>query len=87
MYYWLLTKLGPAQKNKVSKIIDKLKIWWRGELIPTTLEEALGEVPDRGIQFDRPWLARRWVSLKTFYLNHWKWIIGTAIAVAVAIFL
>ena len=76
----------------MKSIYQKLKDWYRGKFIPLSTEEMINLVrqsrrhhenqelsmPNR---FKRPLIARIVNYIWHFWLRHWKWIIGTIIAV------
>lgn len=69
---------------------QNLKHWYRGKHIPYTLQEMMDlQQPRYGIRqkqnlpdrYDPPKFARFINSIVRFYFRHWKFIIGTIIAV------
>ena len=52
------------------------KFWWNGELRHQSIDEIL-----RNAEPVRPLPVRILLILGAFWLNHWKWIITTTIAV------
>lgn len=74
-------------KNKwerVKELINKIKDWWEGYLVP--YDDHENDIVIFPPYIQRPFLARCWESISNFYLNHWLWIWTTAIAVATAFF-
>lgn len=71
-------------------VLQKIKLWWRGQHIPLSLQEMIerthlrfGEDPPRedlSEMFHRPLIARICNRIGRFWLRHWQWIIGTVIA-------
>ncbi len=62
----------------------RLKKWWAGEFHETPLEAVL-----HGAKFEnitRPWLVRTGNAIAAFYLRHWQWLWGAAIAIVLAVF-
>ena len=59
--------------KKEYSIKDRLKIWYQGE-------PYIPEFPAEHVKFKRPFIVRVAIKLKEFWLTHWKWIIGTMIA-------
>ncbi len=55
-------------------MLEKIKNWWVGE-------EYYIEGVFPGIRYKRHWTARTTRSFINFYLNHWKWVWSTVIAI------
>ena len=56
---------------------ETIRRWWEGRYVPpdpNTLVIYLGH-------YEKHWTARAVQGLIAFYLAHWKWLIGTAIAI------
>lgn len=58
---------------------SKVENWYRGEDDPVTTNHDDSLVV-LGPRFRRHWTAKLARTLIEFYLLHWKWCIGTAIA-------
>ena len=56
-------------------MLNKIKNWWIGE------EYYIKDVFP-GIRYKRHWTARIVHTVVNFYLNHWKWIWSTIIAIS-----
>ena len=54
--------------------------WYEGEFIPYE-NDPYDSVVIIGGTYKRHWTARIARTLVKFWLNHWQWIIGTAIAI------
>jgi len=61
------------------KVLEIIKKWWEGEYIDSPNDDS-SIVILLGRQ-KYPLIRRILTILTEFYLKHWKWIIGTAIAV------
>ena len=62
--------------------LERLREWYRGQYIPPPPNE-----PDSPIvvispgHYEKPMLAKCLGAIGRFWLTHWKWIIGIAVAV------
>ena len=65
-----------------AQLRKKTKRWWQGELekLPSGYP-ILRIVP----QYRRHWTARALSALVAFYLRHWPWLWGVAIAITLGI--
>ena len=71
-------KFGPLGM----KLIDAIKKWYQGTYVPpppidphdTVIIVSMGH-------YEQPLLAKILGFIGRFYLAHWKWVIGTTIAV------
>lgn len=62
------------------KIDKRLRDWWEGTYVPAENE------PDSGVfllfgSYQRHWTSRLAHVFLDFWLAHWKWIIGVALAI------
>jgi len=64
----------------MSKLAQRLKQWWRGEYIKPSLGETFGEEKPKE-RFRRLYVVRCLYVMGSFWLAHWQWIIGTALAI------
>jgi len=55
-------------------MLDKIKNWWTGE-------EYYIEGVLPGIRYEYHWTAKTVHMFVNFYLNHWKWVWSTVIAI------
>ena len=63
-------------------ILEKLKNWYRGRPIPPPANDPNSRLIFLSLgRFEQPALAKLLGKLGRFYLAHWQWIIGTAIAI------
>lgn len=66
----------------LKRMSDKLATWYRGRYVPPPRDEG-GPVFFVSLgHYEQPLLAKLLGILGTFWINHWKWIISAAIAVA-----
>lgn len=61
-------------------MFSRIKTWWCGKLGPTLNDPSAPYVIIGPGHYDRPWPAKVWLHVAKFWSIHWKWIIGTAIA-------
>jgi len=66
-------------------IAARLRAWYRGPFVPRE-NDADPMLVFTGGEHKQPALAKALGVLARFWLNHWKWIIGTALAVALAVY-
>ncbi|TAJ98219.1 hypothetical protein EPO44_11980 [bacterium] len=64
----------------MGRLAQKLKGWWRGEYIKPSLAEIFGEEESKE-RFRPPYFVRSLYAMARFWLAHWQWIIGTALAI------
>lgn len=64
----------------MARLAQRLKHWWRGEYIKPSLGEIFGEEEPKE-PFRRPYFVRCLYTMGRFWLAHWQWIIGTALAI------
>ena len=68
-------------------IKKRLKDWYKGKYIPPPKNDPNSPIIIISIgHYEKPFLARVLEILFKFWLEHWKWNIGTAIAL-IALFL
>lgn len=66
-------------------MFTRIRKWWAGEFQETPMEIILN-----GGEFEniiRPWPVRAGRAVWQFYLKHWQWLWGTAVAIVLAVFL
>ena len=81
-----ISRVGIGSRPSVSfvvrqKVIDCIKKWYRGIYVPWKNDPESNVIMFGG-DCHRPLLARGLTVIFRFWLAHWQWIIGTAIAVA-----
>lgn len=64
----------------MGKLTERLKDWWRGEYIKSSLGEIFGEEEAKE-RFRRPHFVRFLHAIARFWVAHWQWIIGTVLAI------
>jgi hypothetical protein len=63
-------------------IIEKIKAWYRGRYVPPPRNDLRSELQFCSVgHYEQPALAKLLKAVGLFWLAHWQWIIGTAIAV------
>jgi hypothetical protein len=62
-------------------IVQKLKNWYRGRYVPPPPFDSDSIVIFGLGHYEQPPLAKLLGVLGRFYLAHWQWIIGTALAI------
>jgi len=63
------------------KLVEKIRIWYRGRYVPPPKSEP-GDpfvIVSPG-HYEQPRLAKALEAVAQFWLQHWKWLIGTLIA-------
>lgn len=69
-------------KKKKQSFIENIKEWYQGKYIPPRDND-----PDSPLfiispgHYEKPFLAKVLQVLIKFWLNHWKWIVGTILAI------
>ena len=66
-------------------LIDNLKNWYTGKYIQPENDPDSPLVSLLG-HYEKPFLAKFIKALIDFWLKHWKWIIGTEIAIIALLF-
>jgi hypothetical protein len=59
----------------MTEIRERIKSWWHGETTPYEGEMIVG------FYVTRHWTSKLAHTLADFWLEHWKWIVATLIAV------
>lgn len=72
-------------KEKMRRLWGRLSAWYQGEWIPYENEPGSSVVFIGGFQ-RRPRLALAIETVFKFWGEHWKWLIGIAIAIAAIVF-
>ena len=63
-------------------IIRKIKAWYQGRYVPPPPSDPNSELVFVTLgHYERPLVARILSSIGRFWLAHWQWIIGTALAI------
>lgn len=65
----------------MATIREKLQVWWNGRFIPYENNPSSG-VFFIGGDYEWHWTARAARAVAFFLQREWKWMIGTALAVA-----
>lgn len=55
-------------------MLDKIKSWWEGEVY--YLDDVIP-----GIRYKRHWTSKSAHAIVNFYLDNWRWIWSTVIAI------
>jgi hypothetical protein len=63
------------------QIFEKIKFWWQGEFVHSSLEHALGESEDGASYVRRPRLVVVLKVIGSFFSKEWKWVIGFILTV------
>ena len=61
-------------------MFNRMKRWWTGEFVDSTLEHILDENESGEGHFKRPWLARAVIATGVFLNKEWKWVVATSIS-------
>ncbi len=64
-------------------MFNRIKKWWAGEFRETPLENVLNGQPYENVI--RPWPVRVYKTVADFLKREWKWVIGTIVALIVAV--
>ncbi|RUX97255.1 MULTISPECIES: hypothetical protein [unclassified Mesorhizobium] len=56
-------------------------VWYQGRLVPEESMVSKHFIVLPGERYERHWTSKAAHVLVDFYLEHWKWVIGTMIAV------
>ncbi len=71
-----------GQKSEKCQLRQRLRDWYQGKYVPPPPND-----PDSGLviispgRYEQPLFAKLLRTLGRFWLAHWKWIIGTTLAV------
>ena len=66
-------------------IFTRIRIWWRGRWIDSTLESlfpSAGQAGSPDGHYDRPWLARTWLALPDYWNKHWQFTLNALTSIA-----
>ena len=62
-------------------ITEKIKSWYRGRYVPPPPTDSSSSLFFLSGHYEQPMLAKLLGSIGRFYLAHWQWVIGTALAI------
>ena len=68
-------------------IIQKFKIWWRGEFISPTTEELFNHDKQREDKFKQPIIPKILTIIWRFWLRRWPIILPIIVGALVALFI
>jgi hypothetical protein len=63
-------------------MFDRVREWWEGEFVGSSLKHILGEEGGGESHFRRPRLAKVMIVAMRFLKREWKWVVGTSISIA-----
>lgn len=69
--------MGSSIKNALAWVKAKIGRWWQGRYVPPDQNSVVLYLG----HYERHWTSEMAHIVADFYLAHWKWIIGTGIAV------
>ena len=57
-------------------MINKIKKWWQGEFIDSTLEHIFDESETGAAYIKRPPFVKAIIVIGVFLKKEWKWVLG-----------
>lgn len=79
--------MGLAVCDWLKAFRRKIADWYQGEYVPPPENDPHSSVFILSIgHYEKPPLAKAISILIAFWLEHWKWIIGVAVAIAAIVF-
>lgn len=69
------------------KIIQKVKIWWRGEFLHPTTEELFDQEKESEDKFKQPLIPSLLTTMWRFWVRHWKILFPLIVTVLVMLFI
>jgi hypothetical protein len=67
------------------KVTERIRNWRWGRFVPYEVQPGSLFVRLGG-EYQRPALAKAIDVVGRFWMSHWKWLMGTAVAVALAVY-